>query len=927
MVRKIGKKPDDTLAPKLIKNAFTLLGEALSFVGKPLYLLLSFLIISVLLVTNITGYVLRTSITLIIKTARAWSVIYAKYARISFNYLKKVVYFIGWPRQVYPKPVIFPLFEPYLSILQKRLRKLGKKYASHYKKSFSKQLGRLLSSSSYFLFRLFLAILTTIFRVVLLLITSGQSSLEYVTLKLSAITLGRWLRIFSLKLRLKTIPKVVTPALKISKLRIFLLIFLTTFIIGLTSAYVFWEIILRDLPPTEELVTRRQEVSTKIYDRNGELLYNIYKDQNRTPVPIDRIPAQVRLATIAIEDAEFYNHPGISARGIARAIIKLAREGEITGGSTITQQLVKNALLTPEKTLVRKLKEIVLAIRVELAYSKDEILEMYLNEVAYGGTAYGIQEAARVYFNKDVDQLTLGEASLLAGLPKSPTLFSPFGQNPNAAISRQREVLRLMRVNGFITSEQKSTAENEEIKFSTNITNIKAPHFVMYVRQALVEKYGEELVSQGGLTVTTTLDLGIQKLAEEVVKKEVENLDRLNVGNGAALVLDTKTGEILAMVGSYDYFDQKADGNVNLTTSSRQPGSSIKVVNYSYALSSGFTPATILEDTQKTFYVDGQPPYTPRNYDNVFRGKLTLRNALAESRNVPAVKVLDSYGVSNMIEQGRKMGITTWTDPSNYGLSLTLGGGEVKLIDLATVYATISNYGKRPPTTSIKKITDYKGKILEEGGCEVKKQAPLVANAQASESASKSEATIKVCKKSEQVLDPRVAYILIDILRDNKARSPAFGTNSLLVIPGHADVAVKTGTSNDLRDNLTIGFNQKYLVAVWVGNNDNSPMSRVASGITGATPIWHQIMSSLLTRERNHEWQIPEGLVQLPICSLTNSLACEGCFTRMEWFLEENKPTQACNPEYIKYLKEQKENENPDKEEGEILLETASIEP
>jgi len=342
-------------------------------------------------------------------------------------------------------------------------------------------------------------------------------------------------------------------------------------------------------------------------------------------------------------------------------------------------------------------------------------------------------------------------------------------------------------------------------------------------------------------------------------------LANLNVGNGAALVLDTQSGEILAMVGSREYFDIEAEGNVNLITALRQPGSSIKVVNYSYALEHGFSPATILEDTPKTFNIEGLPPYTPNNYDDKFRGKLPLRNALAESRNVPAVKVLDSYGVINMIEQGRKMGITTWNKPSDYGLSLTLGGGEVKLIDLAQVYATIANYGARPEISHTLLITNNAGEILEEKGCRGTNSEPLTIKALATESPFKTAEIESEDCFNEQVLDQRVAYMLIDILRDNHARSPAFGPNSLLVIPGHPEVVVKTGTSNDLRDNLIFGFNQKYLVAVWVGNNDNTPMDRVASGITGATPIWHKIMSALLAKERSDDWQIPTGFPSVPL--------------------------------------------------------------
>ncbi len=416
--------------------------------------------------------------------------------------------------------------------------------------------------------------------------------------------------IFKLKIRLFILRKIKFPPLpKISLPRfepkfVFLLLFISVLV------FTFWLTILKGLPSPKELVTRDVEVSTKIYDRNGVLLYKIYKDQNRTIVPLDQIPLHVRLATLAIEDAEFYVHPGFSVRGILRATLRNLKRGELTGGSTITQQLVKNALLSSEKTIVRKIKEIILAVGVELVFTKDEILEMYLNEVSYGGTAYGIQEAAQLYFDKDVGKLTLAEAALLAGLPKSPTKFSPFGSNPELGLARQKEVLKLMRVNKYITKEHVKAAEKEELTFAPNEIDIKAPHFVMYVRQALVEKYGEEVVEKGGLEVMTTLDYSIQKMAEEVVKQEVEKLSRLKVGNGAALVIDSATGEILAMVGSKDYFDTESDGNVNVTTRLRQPGSSIKIINYAYALSNGYTPASILSDTPITFSVAGQPPYS-----------------------------------------------------------------------------------------------------------------------------------------------------------------------------------------------------------------------------------------------------------------------------------------------------------------------------
>jgi penicillin-binding protein 1C len=721
--------------------------------------------------------------------------------------------------------------------------------------------------------------------------------------------------ILKVKLELAAFLHAIKTLTRTDKPRLLLFSLLGLFSALSLTVFVFWFVVLKDLPSPKDLTTRDVNVTTKIYDRNGMLLYNIFKDQNRSPVSLDEIPANVRLATIAIEDAEFYSHPGFSVRGMVRAFKRNVERGQLTGGSTITQQLVKNALLSSEKTMIRKTKELALAIQVELTYNKDQILEMYLNEVSYGGTAYGIQEAARMYFDKDVDELSLAEAALLAGLPKSPTHFSPFGSNPAMTKVRQKQVLNLMHLNSFITREQMEAAEKEEIEFAPNRIDIKASHFVMYVRNELERKYGKEMVEKGGLEVTTTLDYSIQLIAEQAVKEEVDRLASLNVGNGAAIVMDPANGEILAMVGSKNYFDTAADGNVNIVTTLQSPGSSIKIINYAYALANGYTPATIIDDTPITFSIQGQRPYTPRNYDGQFRGPVSLRSALAESRNIPAVKVLNSYGVINMIEMGRKMGITTWENPNRYGLALTLGGGDIKLVDLAQVYATIANYGKRPDVVTIKRVNDYKGKGLENIHCQPSDPAPLIAYSglKTVSASTQSAYTININTSEacggEQVIDPRIAFIITDILKDNNARAPAFGSNSQLVIPNHKEVAVKTGTSNDLRDNLTLGYNQNYLVAVWVGNNDNSPMSRIASGVTGAALIFNKIMSTILEKEGNHDWDVPPGLVKVKICSITGTLPCEGCPSREEWFLEENQPTSHCSSEFF-------EDDDKDKERG-----------
>lgn len=653
-------------------------------------------------------------------------------------------------------------------------------------------------------------------------------------------------------------PKIVYPKFKFNFPKIpninlsFKKRYLIIFLFLILTATVYF-LILKDLPSPKELTTRQVDVSTKIYDRNGILLYTIYKDKNRTPVKLSQIPENVKLATLAAEDAEFYTHNGFSIKGIIRAITKNLSEGKIEGGSTITQQLVKNALLSSEKTYIRKIRELILSVGVEMNYTKDEILEMYLNEVSYGGTTYGIQEASVHYFGKNVTDLSLAESALLAGLPQSPTRYSPFGNNPDLSFSRQREILHLMKVNKFITEEQESKAIATRITFSANKQNILAPHFVMYIREKLIEQFGEEVVQKGGLEVTTTLDLNVQTLAEKVAKEEIEKLKKLNVSNTGIVILDPKNSEIIAMVGSVDYFNTEKGGNVNVTTRPRQPGSSIKVVNYAVGLSENLTLASIIDDSPITYNVKGQKPYSPKNYDGTYKGKITIRQALAQSRNIPAVKILASVGVSKMIDLGEKMGITTWQDRSRFGLSLTLGGGETKLLDMAQVYSVIANGGIKNEIKDITEVKNYTGKTLFN--------------------------TNRFEQKNEKVLDPRVAFLLIDVLKDNIARSPAFGTNSMLVIPNHPEVAVKTGTSNDLKDNLTIGFSQDYLTAVWVGNNDGSPMSRIASGITGAAPIWNKIMTVLLKETESKEWPIPEGLV------------LKECFGKNEWFLEERQLT------------------------------------
>lgn len=618
-----------------------------------------------------------------------------------------------------------------------------------------------------------------------------------------------------------------------------------------------------DLPSPKQLETRDVPLTTKIYDRNGKILYNVYTDQNRTIVPLTEIPDYLKKATIAVEDKDFYKHKGFDIYGIVRAFQKTVFERDVQGGSTITQQLVKSAFLTPERTITRKLKELYLAFRVETAFSKDRILEMYLNQVPYGGTAWGVSAASEQYFGKNAKDLTLAEAALLAGLPQAPTYYSPFGQDPQRAIDRQKYVLKRMLDEKYVTKEEYDKAFAEEVKFRTAGADIKAPHFVMYVREYLAERYGESIASRGGLKVTTTLDLDVQEESEKIVKKNIDQLRALRVSNGAALVTKPKTGEILAMVGSKDFFDSSIDGNVNVTIAPRQPGSSIKPLNYALALFRGLiTPATVIMDVATTFGSAGTKPYRPVNYDGAFHGPVQVRFALGNSYNIPAVKILALNGIEEFINFAREVGITTFEDPSRYGLSLTLGGGEVKMTDMATAFGVFANEGVRQDLVPVLKVEDSHGRVLEE---------------------------FKP-KAGKRVLSKEVSFQISSILSDNSARTAAFGPSSLLNIPGKT-VAAKTGTTDDKRDNWTIGYTPSYLAAVWVGNNNNTPMNpALASGVTGAAPIWNGIVKFVLLDKVNEAFKVPSGIHGMEICSSTGGAKNEKCSNRFEYFISGTEP-------------------------------------
>jgi len=582
---------------------------------------------------------------------------------------------------------------------------------------------------------------------------------------------------------------------------------------------------LSPLPAIENFESRKVAESTKIYDRTGNvILYDVHGSMRRTEVPIENISRYIRNATVAIEDDTFYQHNGFRPLSFIRAVLVNLhlREGIAgQGGSTITQQVVKNALLTKDKTIVRKAKEIILALRLERIYTKDEILRTYLNEAPYGGTLYGAEEASRYFFGVSAADVTLAQAAYLAALPQAPTRYSPYGTRRNELDDRKNLVLRRMYELGYISEEEYGAARSETVVFqSTEETGIKAAHFVFYVREYLEDKYGPDVVTNGGLQVITTLDYDMQKKAEEIVRKRaLENKVKFNAENAGLVAIDPQTGQILAMVGSRGFFDPDIDGMVNVTVMPRQPGSAFKPFVYASAFEKGYTPETVVFDLKTQFTAHCAPNdlethddcYSPGNYDNIFRGPMTLRDALAQSVNIPAVKTLYLTGVAGSLGLARRVGITTLVGAGRYGLTLVLGGGEVYLLDMVSAYATFANDGVKNPPVSILRITDETNKTLEEH-----KGQP------------------------ERVIDAQVARTVSDVLSDNRARIPAFGETSALSFYDHA-VAVKTGTTNDYRDAWIIGYTPTLAVGAWAGNNDNTPMEKRVAGFIIA-PLWREFI-------------------------------------------------------------------------------------
>jgi len=571
----------------------------------------------------------------------------------------------------------------------------------------------------------------------------------------------------------------------------------------------------KDLESPETLLNNKTTGIT-ITDRNGTELYQSSDSSNRTIIAYDAIPEKMVFATLSAEDPEFYKHAGISWRGMTRALYKNAAAGATReGGSTITQQLIKSTVLEPTRNLLRKGQEIVLATELERRYNKQEIMSMYLNGIYYGGNAYGIDGASRQYFGKPATELTIGESALLAGLPLGPSRFDPI-THYSAAIERRDYVLGKMRDNDYINDDQFKAAKAEQPAIQPRTRGIKAPHFVFYVLDQLRATYGDDLVDHGGLTVKTTLDLTKQEEAQKLVSEQVANLANRSVSNGALISTKPDTGDILAMVGSIDYYNPQF-GSVNVTTSQRQPGSSFKPLVYLAAFQKGWNDKTEVDDAPLSIPQTVGPPYVPQNYDLKFRGKVTLRRALANSLNIPAVHVMQYVGLQAALDQAHKLGITTLNQPERYGASLVLGGGEVKMIDMAAVYGTFARGGIKSQPRAILHVSDRYGKDI----------------------------TVPYKQPTEQVATKESVAMLTSILSDNETRKEIFGPNSPLKTSQFT--AVKTGTTNDFRDNWTAGFSKDTVTIVWVGNNDNTPMGNGVDGITGAAPIWHNYMEYTFT--------------------------------------------------------------------------------
>lgn len=639
--------------------------------------------------------------------------------------------------------------------------------------------------------------------------------------------------------------------------------------------------ILWDLPSIDSIPGAINTPSIRITDRHGKILYEILdKNTGRNYViPLEELPEDLLNATIATEDIHFYTNPGVDLNGIIRAIwINLSGGETLAGGSTITQQIIRNLLLDPqERSLKRKFREIILSWQISHRYSKDEILALYLNQIYYGGLSYGVEAASQTYFGKSAADLDLAECAMLAGIPQTPAIYNPL-INFDQAKERQKTVLRLMEKVEFISTQQRISASNEPLVLTSTPYPIEAPHFVMMVKNELDEiMFNDDqeinLKQYGGLTVKTTIDLNWQHIAETAVEAQIKRLknspDGLghNVNNAALVSLNPSSGEILALVGSPDYFDTAIDGAINMAISPRQPGSALKPIVYAAALDptqpNPWTAATMILDVNTSFATHEQRAYTPSNYDGLEHGPVLVRQALASSLNIPAVITLDHVGLDTLFNYANKMGIDTLSDPNEADLSIALGGGAVRLLDLTAAYAVFANTGYRITPQSIIDITDQNGNIIYTPSAQQK----------------------------NRVIDRRVAWLISDILSDSDARKLGFGTNSLLQIGIPA--AVKTGTTTNFHDNWTVGYTPDLVTGVWAGNTDYKPM-RDVTGLTGAAPIWHHFMRSVLSGKSNRNFVQPDGFIQIEVCAISGLLPTPQCpYRRHEWFINGTQPTQS----------------------------------
>ncbi len=618
----------------------------------------------------------------------------------------------------------------------------------------------------------------------------------------------------------------------------------------------------RDLS-SKEGIMNSNDTGLILLDRQGNPFFSFYEAKSKTVIPFDKVPKDFQNAVIASEDKDFYYHPGFSVTAILRSFyLDVVKKDLAYGGSTITQQLVKNSLLSSQKSFMRKYQEIILAQEIERRYSKEDILEMYANSVYFGRGAFGLEQASQVYFGKAAPDLSLSQAAILAAVLPSPSILSPRDDDFSEAKKRRDIVLQKMLEQGYITREQQQAALSEKFEFKEGNGNFnsKAPHFALLVRDKLVEEYGEERVSRSGFKVKTSIDLDLQQYAENVVSEQVSNLARNRVSNGAAVVMDSRTGEVLAMVGSKDWYDEK-DGKFNVATANRQPGSSFKPIVYAAALEKHLiTPATVLKDEPITYKIPGSLDYKPKNYDGKFRGNVLVRRALANSLNVPAVEVINKVGVPAAVETANKMGISSLKNPDDYGISLVLGAGEIPLLEMTEAFSVFANQGKRNDPAFILEITDKFNK-------KVYQYQP----------------------NPKRVLSEEVAYQISSILSDKETRREMFGN----ALDTSIVAAVKTGTTENYKDSLTLGYTPSFTVGVWVGNNDGTTMDNIA-GSLGAAPIWKKLIEKVQAG-KNESFIPPDGLSALTVCKSNGGVIKEATSSGyLEYFIKGTEPTQPC---------------------------------